>query len=399
MAQTKVKRELIDGSLGTDWQSAPKTSNFTAVAGEGYFVDTTSSIVTVSLPVGSAGDEIHFTDYASNFNTNGITFSPSSSPSQQKIQGRSTDAKNITQNAYIKLVYQNDTKGWTADNLTDNPPSVALHYLVVAGGGGTSTDSPGGGGAGGLRTSWPGGSGGGAGSENQITANVGVDYTISVGPGGGAASNGTDSVFSGNDVNGTAFNITSKGGGTGSGATASYNAGTGGSGGGGSGGDYGDPGGAGEPNQGFAGGTSPGSGSNATYPGGGGGGAAGVGVSPSQGAAGGNGGPGKEVNIIGGTGNYYAGGGGGTSGGAQGQGHSGGGNGGSGANNGTTNTGSGGGGTSASGGSGVVILRYPNNFSISETTNPAVLNFNTGQDGSDKVTTFTSGTSGTIRFS
>ena len=32
MAQTKVKSELIDGGLGTDWQSTIQTSNFTAEA-------------------------------------------------------------------------------------------------------------------------------------------------------------------------------------------------------------------------------------------------------------------------------------------------------------------------------------------------------------------------------
>ena len=58
MAQTKVKRELIDGSLGTDWQSAPKTTNFAAVAGEGYFVDTTSNTVTVTLPTSPSSGEM-----------------------------------------------------------------------------------------------------------------------------------------------------------------------------------------------------------------------------------------------------------------------------------------------------------------------------------------------------
>src|SRR6056300_1019852 len=38
-----------DISAGTDWQSV-KTASFTAVAGEGYFVDTTSTAITVTLP-------------------------------------------------------------------------------------------------------------------------------------------------------------------------------------------------------------------------------------------------------------------------------------------------------------------------------------------------------------
>ena len=59
MAQTKVKSELIEGGLGTDWQSTIQTSNFTAEAGKGYFANTTSSGITVTLPSSpSLGDEI-----------------------------------------------------------------------------------------------------------------------------------------------------------------------------------------------------------------------------------------------------------------------------------------------------------------------------------------------------
>ena len=68
--------------------------------------------------------------------------------------------------------------------------------------------------------------------------------------------------------------------------------------------------------------------------------------------------------------------------------------------NGTTNTGSGGGGgansqTGGSGGSGIVIVRYPNTYTISV---GAGLTSSTATDGSDKVTSFTAGTD-TISFS
>ena len=68
---------------------------------------------------------------------------------------------------------------------------------------------------------------------------------------------------------------------------------------------------------------------------------------------------------------------------------------------GTTNTGSGGGGGSqtsndgGNGGSGVVILRYPNIYTV---TIGAGLTGTTATDGSDKITTFTAGT-GNISFS
>jgi hypothetical protein len=60
---------------------------------------------------------------------------------------------------------------------------------------------------------------------------------------------------------------------------------------------------------------------------------------------------------------------------------------------GTANTG-GGGGAYMAGGSGVVILRYPKNYTI---TVGAGLTSTTATIGTDKVTTFTAGT-GTITF-
>ena len=66
---------------------------------------------------------------------------------------------------------------------------------------------------------------------------------------------------------------------------------------------------------------------------------------------------------------------------------------------GTANTGGGGGSTAntdtagASGGSGVIILRYPDTYTITQSG----LTLSTATDGSDKVTTITAGT-GTVSF-
>ena len=38
MAQTKVKSELIDGGLGTDWQSTIQTSNLLPKLAKGYLL-------------------------------------------------------------------------------------------------------------------------------------------------------------------------------------------------------------------------------------------------------------------------------------------------------------------------------------------------------------------------
>tara|TARA_Y100000361_G_scaffold150919_1_gene167381 strand:- start:527 stop:1426 length:900 start_codon:yes stop_codon:yes gene_type:complete len=95
-------------SAGTSWQ-AVKTSDFTAAAGEGYFVNTTSGAITVTLP-GSAsiGDEVSIIDYAGTADTNNITIGRNS----HKIQGDSSDLTVSTERAGFTLVYVDATQGW-----------------------------------------------------------------------------------------------------------------------------------------------------------------------------------------------------------------------------------------------------------------------------------------------
>ena len=53
--------------LAIDWQ-AVKTADFTAVAGEGYFVNTSGGAITMTLPASpSIGDPIRVNDYASSY--------------------------------------------------------------------------------------------------------------------------------------------------------------------------------------------------------------------------------------------------------------------------------------------------------------------------------------------
>ena len=52
------------GRTGTvDWQTTPKTGDFTGANGEGYFINTTSGEITMTLPSASAGDIISIQDY------------------------------------------------------------------------------------------------------------------------------------------------------------------------------------------------------------------------------------------------------------------------------------------------------------------------------------------------
>ena len=99
-------------SAGTDWQ-AVKTSNFTAVAGEGYFIDTSSSAITMTLPSSaSIGDEVSFKDYANSFDTYTLTVGRNS----HKIEGASADLTISVEGAGNSLVYVDSTKGWLLRN-------------------------------------------------------------------------------------------------------------------------------------------------------------------------------------------------------------------------------------------------------------------------------------------
>ena len=98
------------GSGGTSWQ-AKKTSSFSAVAGQGYFVDTAtgSAAITATLP-GSAviGDTISFIDYAGNFATHKLEIARNG----HNISGAASNLDVETNNAGLQLVYVDATKGW-----------------------------------------------------------------------------------------------------------------------------------------------------------------------------------------------------------------------------------------------------------------------------------------------
>ena len=95
-------------SGGTSYQ-AVKTSGFTAVAGEGYFCNTTSGAFTATLPSSATiGDEVTLIDYAGTFDTNNLTVARNS----HNIQGTAADLTVSTERAGFTLVYVDSTKGW-----------------------------------------------------------------------------------------------------------------------------------------------------------------------------------------------------------------------------------------------------------------------------------------------
>ncbi len=274
------------GATGAaSWDTTVKTASFTGVAGVGYFVNTTSGAITVTLPASpDAGAVIAVKDYANTFDTNNVTLARNGS----NIGGAAFDATLSTEGLAVTLVYVDATQGWlVTDNGTQDTAPTALFvtatggtittcgdfkihtftgpgtftvcsvgnpagsdsvdYLVVAGGGGggagntgSSCVAGGGGGAGGFRLSnsysLPAPTTSPLASPTGLPVSV-TGYPITVGgggPGGPAATpangtNGSNSIFS---------TITSAGGGGGGSRDISPRPGdsgfAGGSGGGGS---------------------------------------------------------------------------------------------------------------------------------------------------------------------
>ena len=102
--------EYADAVGGAAW--ALKTGAYTAVAGDGVMVDTSSSAITITLPISSGppslGDFVRVLDATGNAATNNITVARNGN----NIQGAAADLTIATARAAIGLVYVNVAQGW-----------------------------------------------------------------------------------------------------------------------------------------------------------------------------------------------------------------------------------------------------------------------------------------------
>jgi hypothetical protein len=102
-----------DISGGATWQAVITADPANAVAGYGYFCNTTSAAFTVTLPTAATiGDFISFIDYAGTFDTNNLTIGRNG----HNIQGTAADLTVATERAGFTLVYVDATQGWLLQN-------------------------------------------------------------------------------------------------------------------------------------------------------------------------------------------------------------------------------------------------------------------------------------------
>jgi len=109
---------------GADWQAIETGSTMTAVAGEGYWIDTTSNACTITLPSSASnGDEIIFADYARTWGTYGIVID--SNGLNYQGQDDSYDVEYGTDGQTVRIVYSGATKGWIPilDKTVSDEPS------------------------------------------------------------------------------------------------------------------------------------------------------------------------------------------------------------------------------------------------------------------------------------
>ena len=119
------------GRTGTvNWCTTAKTSPLTVESGKGYFINTTSGSITVTLPSSpSAGDIVAFKDYANTWDTNKVTVGRGGS----KINGICEDATLATESQSVTLIYVDGTKGW--QDIHDSTSNVTGAAFITATGG------------------------------------------------------------------------------------------------------------------------------------------------------------------------------------------------------------------------------------------------------------------------
>ena len=106
-AKTRKLSQINDSLI--EWQSvvvADGSTGLTAVAGRGYFINTTDGAITVTLPSATAkpGDTIQLKDYARTWGTNAVSIASNTFDGATNNPSFSTNGQTVT------LVYMDNTR-------------------------------------------------------------------------------------------------------------------------------------------------------------------------------------------------------------------------------------------------------------------------------------------------
>jgi len=125
---------------GISWQSVETGSTMTAVAGNGYPIDTSSNTCTITLPASaSVGDTLIFSDYARNWATNKIIID--SNGLNYQGEDDTWTVEYSTDGLSLAITYMDATNGWiptTDDDVTDAPYKGNQEGIFAYGYAGTS---------------------------------------------------------------------------------------------------------------------------------------------------------------------------------------------------------------------------------------------------------------------
>jgi len=133
-----VAANYEDVAGGISWQAIETGSTMTAVAGEGYWVNTTSNACTITLPASaSVGDTIIFADYDRTWGTNGIVID--SNGLNYQSDDDTFTVEYGTDGLALSITYMDATQGWVPtfdDAVTDVPvaPKQGIFGFGAAGG-------------------------------------------------------------------------------------------------------------------------------------------------------------------------------------------------------------------------------------------------------------------------
>jgi len=97
----------ISAGLLTKGYKSTSTS-YTAVAGDQIICDTSTGVLTITLPSGSIGAEVSFIDGGQQYSVNALTIDPGA----ENIEGAAGSINISTDNQNFTLVYVNATVGW-----------------------------------------------------------------------------------------------------------------------------------------------------------------------------------------------------------------------------------------------------------------------------------------------